>query len=454
MKKYLALVLTLVMALGMFAACSSPAEEPATTEPATTEEATTEETTEETTGEPVEITFWSFPIGGFGDADTVAGFIADFNAMYPDITVKHELLDYANGDAQVTAAIEAGTAPDIIMEGPERLVANWGKNGFMVDLSDMMTEETMADIAGVSQAALDACMGTDGAYYEYPMVTTAHVMAINYEVFEQAGALQYIDEETRTWTTENFVMAMEAVRDSGLIQTPGIVYCGGQGGDQGTRALVSNLYSGTYTNEDYTAYTINSAEMVEGLTLINDMVTSGALSSDAAIAAAEELQLFANGTSAVTWAWNAANEMTYAPQAEFTPFAMNFPSDDDTVELQGGIWGFGIFDNGDAAKIEASKKFIQFIADDETQGPKSVAATGFFPVRSSYGNVYAGAENEEAMAVYASFVPNLGPYYQVSPVWPEQRTAWWELLQEMFAGTDPQTAADNYMTKVETAMAG
>ena len=37
-------------------------------------------------------------------------------------------------------------------------------------------------------------------------------MAINYEVFEAAGALQYIDEETRTWSTDDFVAAMEAIR--------------------------------------------------------------------------------------------------------------------------------------------------------------------------------------------------------------------------------------------------
>ena len=76
---------------------------------------------------------------------------------------------------------------------------------------------------------------------------TTHCMAINYEVFEQAGALQYLDEETRTWTTDDFVAAMETIRDSGLTAVPGILYCGGQGGDQGTRALVNNLYSGTYT---------------------------------------------------------------------------------------------------------------------------------------------------------------------------------------------------------------
>ena len=40
-----------------------------------------------------------------------------------------------SGDDQVTSAIEAGTTPDIIMEGPERLVTNWGAAGKMLDLS-------------------------------------------------------------------------------------------------------------------------------------------------------------------------------------------------------------------------------------------------------------------------------------------------------------------------------
>lgn len=44
---------------------------------------------------------------------------------------------------------------------------------------------------------------------------TAHTMAINKDVFEAADAMQYIDEETRTWTTEDFKKAVQAVYDSG-----------------------------------------------------------------------------------------------------------------------------------------------------------------------------------------------------------------------------------------------
>ena len=70
---------------------------------------------------------WTYPIGKWGGTEAkVDEIISAFNAEYPDITLKVEFLDYANGDTQVTSAITAGNTPDIIMEGPERLVSNWG----------------------------------------------------------------------------------------------------------------------------------------------------------------------------------------------------------------------------------------------------------------------------------------------------------------------------------------
>ena len=43
------------------------------------------------------------------------------------------------------------------------------------------------------------------------------------------------------------------------------------------------------------------------------------------------------------------------------PLPMAFPSDDGVPALCGGIWGFGIFDNGDEAKAAAAKEFISMI---------------------------------------------------------------------------------------------
>ncbi len=401
----------------------------------------------------IEIEMWTFPVGAFDNMEVLEDFTAKFNEIYQDITVKLKTLDFKTGDAEIEEAIAARNAPDIVMEGPERLVANWGARGLMIDLKDMWDEQTTADIAATSQSVVDACRAPDGAYYQYPLVMTAHVMAINYEVFEEAGALQYIDLQNRTWTTQDFISAMEAIRDSNLVPAPGILYTGGQGGDQGTRALVTNLYGAHFTNDDHNAYLINEENGVKALTLLQDMVDNGSLVHNPEIVASDELQMFATQQTAVTLAWNATNESLYAEQVDFTPIAMNFPSDDGTAELQGGIWGFGIFNNGDMQKMQASKLFIDFLANHPEQYRDSIIATQFFPVNSSHGDVYEGTAYEERMSEYESFMNNLGDYYQVTTEWPEQRIAWYQMLQKVFSGEDVQMCADEYVRYLDEKIA-
>ena len=183
MKKLIAMLLALVMVVGL---CACTVEKPVeTTAPAAQE--TTPVETNAPAAETVEISLWTYPIGGWGNQDTVNALIAAFEAANPGIKVTVEYLDYTNGDDKVNTAIEGGAAPDLIMEGPERLVANWGEKGLMVDLADLLDE---TDLAELNPAAIKACYATNGAVYEYPLVMTAHCMAINKTVFEAAGALQ------------------------------------------------------------------------------------------------------------------------------------------------------------------------------------------------------------------------------------------------------------------------
>lgn len=395
----------------------------------------------------VELNLWSFNVGGFAEASNWEPIIAAFNEQNPNIKITVTPINYQDGDQKLTSAITAGTGPDIIFEGPERIVGNYAREGLMVDLSDLW-ETGGSDIAeGISSVSQ-----LDGIYYMYPLSVAAHCMAINYDVFEAAGALQYIDEETRTWTTDNFVKAMEAVRDAAAagtvnVATPGIIYCGAQGGDQGTRALVNNLYSDYYVNEDGTSYLANSENNVKALKLLQDMVNNGSMSANASFAAADELQAFANQTCAVSFCWNYSNYTQYAEQTQFTPFAMAFPSDDGKPELEmAGPYGFGVFNNKDEAKIEAAKKFVQFVCDDQTTGIEAVKTTGFFPVHADWGDVYAGDADAETRAPFALMSDYLGRYYNLTGGWTEQRGYWWPMLAEiMTTGADVQTAADNFV---------
>ncbi|MBR5969631.1 MAG: extracellular solute-binding protein [Lachnospiraceae bacterium] len=431
------------------AAASTAAE--AGTAAAEVSTAAEEVSTPEATAEPVSLTFWTYPVGGWGNSDNVDALLASFNEKYPEITVTMEYLDYTNGDDQVNTAIEGGNAPDLIMEGPERLVANWGARGLMVDLSDLFADPEAADIyANVTSA----CLSPDGNYYEYPLCMVAHCMAINKTIFEEADALQYLNLDNHTWTTEDFFKAVQAIYDSGHTNVAAI-YCEGQGGDQGTRAIINNLYSGKFTNPEHTAYAVNSPENIQAL---EELYAQDGINFDPALVGGGEQDLLRNNTLAMAFCWNAASQ-TKIPDGmdtygitdvgdEIIP--MNFPTDDGKVELCGGIWGFGIFDNGDQAKIDAAKAFIRFMANENVKD--AVLASGFFPAHSGVTDVYAGTETADVMAMFTKdFMPNLGDYYQVVPGWAQARTAWWNMLQRIGSGGDVATEVEAFETEANTA---
>ena len=437
MKKFIALLLALVMVMGLAACSVEKTEAPAATEaaPAATEAApaATEAAPAATN---VEISLWTFPVGKWGDEATVNVLLADFNAAHPEITVKVEYLAYGgDGDAKIDSAIEGGNAPDLVFEGPERLVTGWGARGVMVDLSDLWTDEVKADMIPAVEAA---CKNNDGVYYEFPVCMTAHNMAINKTVFEAAGAMQYIDVENHSWTTENFIKAVEAVYAYTNNAPVGAVFCNGTGGDQGNRAFISNLYSGAFTTADHTAWTTDSDAIVKALDQLVAM--EGMINFDPSINGGAEADLFAQGVLKMATCWNLS---TYNQRAEvigdsFEVLPMNFPSDDGKAELCGGIWGFGIFDNGDAARIEAAKTFVKFMTEENAIN--AVKASGFSSPRLSQTDVYAGAENEALIKEYESFLPNLGDYYNVMDGWTEARTMWAETLQAIATGTAPAEA--------------
>ena len=93
---------------------------------------------------------------------------------------------------------------------------------------------------------------TAGDYYEYPLCMTAHCMAVNMTKVKEVGADQYIDTDKHTWSTEGFLKTVDALYNGGY-ENVAAIYCSGQGGDQGTRAIINNMYGGTFTDAAHTS---------------------------------------------------------------------------------------------------------------------------------------------------------------------------------------------------------
>ena len=386
--------------------------------------------------EDIELTLSAFPVGNWGDPTAVSNILAGFNREYPNIHISVEYLNYENGDEEINRAVAEGHAPDLVLEGPERLVANWGEKGWMADLSDLWQSEQAGEIYA---AVREACLHRNGAYYEFPICMSAHCMAINYDMFRAAGALAYIDEENHTWTTDGFVEAVHALTAYGQ-ENAGVVYCKNQSGDQGTRALVNNLYGGTFTDDAHTFYTVDSEENIKALQLLYDLE---GITFEPSLSSADAIEQFCKKETAMCFCWNASLELQQTinnPDLDFEVFPIAFPTDEDIPQLQGGIWGFGIFDNGSEERIEAAKTFIRYITENNAQYTRAVQTSSYWPVRD-IGNIY---ENDMLMTEYSVFTPYMGDYYQITEGWTDARTAWWQMLAKISSGTDISEAVKDF----------
>ena len=415
-RKVLALVLALCIVLSL-AACTGGEDPDPTKAPDPSEKPQETQNQPEQPGTndlTANLVLATYPVGKMTDQATMNALIADFNAVYPNVKIEVNYLDYTNGDQTVNGMIEGNAAPDLIFEGPERLVANWGAKGLLVDLKDLLPANTY-------DVTVSSCTNAAGAVYELPVCQTAHCMGINKDLFTEADAMQYINEDTHTWkSTADFLKAVEAV--AAIHPKVGVVFCGGQGGDQGNRALVTNMYGGRYTNADFTRYEANCEENAKALQALVDV---NGIEFDPAIQGGDEINLFCNGTLAMATCWNvgAAKSDTQGKTANFEIFPMAFPTESGDPSLQGGIWGFGIFNNGDETKIEAAKAFVKFMTEDEA-----------------------------LMTEYGKLVPFMGPYYQITLGWPEARTAWWNELQNIGSGAkDVQTALNDFVATANAA---
>jgi len=472
MKKILALLLAFAMTLSL-AACSnsgsgssespSPSQsaEPSNdaepskdAEPSEDTEPSESQGTEPAGDAATDITLWTYPIGHWGEEAEVKALTDAFTAE-TGINVKVEYLAYADGDDKVNSAITAEKAPDLIMEGPERLVANWGAAGYMVDMSDLLDD---TDKTEISTACLNACTTADGKLYEYPLVMTAHCMAVNVDAFKEAGADQYLHLDSRTWSVEEFDNAVKALYEK-FGGTVGAVYCVGQGGDQGTRALVNNRRGGTFTNADHTAYTWDDPKNIQALTELRDLE---GIDYDASIAGGDEIALFYQGVLKMAFCWNIAQQLDPNSAKTGEGKTMNgeeiafmaFPTESGDPQLQGGIWGFGIFDNGDAGKIAAAKQFVKYMCDSE-HTVDAVKTAKYFPARSAaegtdLSNVWA---DNQTMNDYQVLMPYLGDYYQVTKGWAAARTEWWNMLQQVGKGDDVAEAVKAHNDAANAAAA-
>ena len=389
-----------------------------------------------------EITWWAFPVFTQKKASDGVGtyekeIIKAFEKANPDIKVKLETIDFKSGPEKITTAIEAGTAPDVLFDAPGRII-QYGKNGKLAELNDLFTDDFVKDVN--NDQIIQASKAGDKAYM-YPISSAPFYMAFNKKMLKEAGVENLVKEG---WTTADFEKVLKALKAKGY--TPGSLFSNGQGGDQGTRAFIANLYSGSVTDDKVTKYTTDSPNFVKGLNKAVSWIKDGLMTNGSQFDGGADIQNFANGQTSYTVLWAPAQKGIQAKLLKASGVEVvevPFPSDNGKPALEYLVNGFGIFNNKDKKKVEAAKKFVKFIADDKKWGPQNVVRTGAFPVRSSFGKLY----DDKRMETISTWTKYYSPYYNTIDGFAEMRTLWFPMLQSVSNGDEKVESALNTFTE-------
>lgn len=401
----------------------------------TEETAEPEKSTEVVSDLEARISWWTYPIfvedEEQGDGSYEQSLIQKFNEKYPNITVEVKYLDYTDGPKQLEEQIKAegGELPNVLLDEPGR-ISTYAKEGLLSDLSDLFTEDVIADM--VSPGIISACQSGD-AYVMYPLSGSNYVMAFNRSMLEESGAMELLNqEEARTWTTEAFEQVITKLHDAGF--NAGMLYCSGIAGDYATRSFITNLYDGSLMNEDMTSYTVNSEAGQKALSKIKSWMDGGLLLNGTDSSGADAVSSFVAGNNSYCLLWSLPQAISNAEALQengVDVVVMPYPAEDGTPSLEYMLNGFCIFKTEDEQKEQASRYLIDFLCNDESVAQENVVRSGAFPVRSSMGDVYGG--NEEA-SLYEALMPYSGPYYQKVNGFEEMRVYWYQMETEILDG--------------------
>ena len=162
---------------------------------------------DELTAEPLEITFWAKNDSNAAQAATYRKAIADFQALYPNITVKMvSYVDYSRIYNDVITNISTGTTPNVCITYPDHIATYNSSPDVVVSLDALMANPKYGlggselKFDGVDQGELvpkflEECK-LDGKYYAMPFMRSTEACYVNVDMVESLG---FTLPEVLTW---------------------------------------------------------------------------------------------------------------------------------------------------------------------------------------------------------------------------------------------------------------
>ncbi len=399
--------------------------------------------------EQVQVDWWICPTGGFSDESKVQELVDLFEKTNPGVNVEFKILDAEKGDDEILASFGTEDAPDVVLAAPENIVTQWGGEGHMADLTSLWDEESQKEYrAEMSETAVSR----DGVWYAVPLYRDVYTMAINYDMFFEANALQYLSEEVHSWKDNGFIDCVLRIHDY-LEQegaescVAGKVYCKDETGQREFLSFVRNFFNTGVVDDLHSTYQCSKGNVRDVFGILRRLLGKG-IEYDIDMDGNDENEAFLNGDIFLTFNWNAQNQKEAQEKADFRIFPMMYPNSKNLPVLTGTVGSLGVVEQEDQAKKDAAIAFVSYLMKDEEAYTSAVVTSGCFPARKKIAgheiaDLYSG---DETMKLYGAFNEYYGDYYPNMELFDKFEEKWLPFLQGYVQGGKikaPLTDIDN-----------
>lgn len=221
----------------------------------------------------------------------------DFNALYPNLTLKIEPASWEDMTQKLDTQVNAGSPPDIAFIGSDG-ISKYVQQGMLMDIKDTATPEMVSDY---DPAPLEYMKNGDGLY-GFPAYMEVHAIGGNREYLEAAG-IDWKNVQKNGWTFEEFREAIKkgVVKEGDTTKRYGFVFAtSGVTAKDYLNILIKNAGMPASFDKDL-KYAYTSKNYLEVLKAVRLMIDDGSMPKElSSVDAGKRWNMFLTGQTMIT----------------------------------------------------------------------------------------------------------------------------------------------------------
>ena len=429
MKKIIAMLLVLSMALAL-AACGGSAAPAATEAPKAEAPAATSAPAAPAADGKVTVTMIAAQYGP-KTGDWWVDFEQKFEAANDGIDLVVDCVSWNDIYTVVNTRIANGQAPDLLNID---VFADYQADGLLLPAEDWCSAETYAKFF---PSFLDQSV-IDGVVWAVPDLASARALYYNKDILAAAGV-----EVPTTW--DELTAACEAIKayDSSIYPW-GIDMTTDEG--QACFAYYAWNNGGGFVDDDGN-WALNSAENVEAVKFSTGLVAAGLTNTDPSTETRYDLQeLFAAGKMAMMIGPNQVSKYCKA-NGNVNYGIASLPTNGDMVPASVGVMDrIMCFDNGYTdAELAAITKVVDAFYDDEPYA-EWVLMEDFLPATTTGNELCAAAD--PGMSAWIDVIGSAKFYPAAKAEWADVKQGVIDVQQQVLLGGDAQALLDDLQAEI------